>query len=65
MMVFPKSLNFFSDSINFELSLWWSPILGSSSMYNTPTSWDPIWVANLILWDSPPERDLTGLFNDK
>ena len=43
------------------LSLWCKPILGSSKIYNTPTNWVPIWVASLILWASPPERDLRGL----
>ena len=30
--VFPRSLNFFKVDNNFELSLWWSPIDGSSNM---------------------------------
>ena len=40
--VFPKSLNFLSVAINLSLSLWCSPILGSSKMYITPVSPEPI-----------------------
>ena len=58
---FPESLSFFSESINFKLSFWWSPILGSSSIYRTPTNCEPTWVANLTLWASPPESDLDDL----
>ena len=32
-------------------------MLGSSSIYNTPTNCEPICVANLIRCASPPERD--------
>ena len=53
---FPRSLSFFSVCISFSLSLWCKPILGSSSMYITPTRLDPIWVASLMRWLSPPER---------
>ena len=59
--VFPKSLNSFRESISLLLSLWCSPILGSSSIYNTPTNFVPIWVANLILWASPPDKVRKGL----
>lgn len=31
-------------------------MLGSSRTYSTPTKLAPICVANLILWDSPPDR---------
>ena len=51
--------------INFSLSLWWRPILGSSSTYKTPTKAEPIWVANLILWASPPDRVPAFLDNVK
>ena len=54
--VFPKSLISFNEFINFSLSLWWSPILGSSNTYNTPVKWDPIWVASLIRCASPPDK---------
>ena len=30
-------------------------------MYNTPTSWDPTWVASLTLCASPPDKDLDDL----
>ena len=43
-----------SVSISRWLSRWCSPIVGSSRMYNTPTSDEPIWVASLIRWASPP-----------
>ena len=53
---FPKSRISFKEFINRSLSFWWSPILGSSNTYKTPDSFDPIWVANLILWASPPDN---------
>ena len=31
-------------------------MLGSSKTYNTPDSPEPIWLANLILWLSPPDK---------
>ena len=40
--VFPKSLNFFSVANSLSLSLWCKPILGSSNIYNTPVSPEPI-----------------------
>ena len=43
-------------SQQFGVVLLMRPMLGSSSIYSTPTSPDPICVASLILWDSPPER---------
>ena len=30
-------------------------MLGSSKTYNTPDKLTPTWLANLILWPSPPE----------
>ena len=51
--------------INFSLSLWWRPILGSSSTYKTPTKAEPIWVASLILWASPPDNVPAFLDNVK
>ena len=35
-------------------------MLGSSRMYSTPTSCEPIWVANRMRWPSPPERVLAA-----
>ena len=29
---------------------------GSSNTYVTPVNPDPIWLANLIRWDSPPDK---------
>ena len=46
--VLPKSLKFLRVSNNLSLSLWWRPIDGSSSTYNTPVKPDPIWLANLF-----------------
>ena len=54
--VFPRFFRLFRVLINFVLSLWWSPIEGSSRTYVTPTRPEPIWLANLIRWASPPER---------
>ena len=42
--------------ISLLLSLWCSPIDGSSSTYKTPVSLEPIWVASLIRCASPPDR---------
>ena len=54
--VFPWSLNFFKVSISFSLSLWCKPILGSSKIYSTPVNPEPICVASLIRWASPPDN---------
>ena len=54
--VCPRSLRFLRVLISFSLSRWWRPIDGSSSTYVTPTRPDPIWLANLILWASPPDN---------
>jgi len=54
--VFPRSLNFLSVAINLSLSLWWRPILGSSKIYITPVSPEPIWVAKRIRCASPPDK---------
>ena len=62
---FPKSLSFFSVAINLSLSLWCKPILGSSSIYITPVNPEPIWVASLILWASPPDKVAALLDNVK
>jgi hypothetical protein len=43
-----------SVSMRRRLSRWCRPIEGSSSTYSTPTSPEPIWLANLIRWASPP-----------
>ena len=56
MTVLPKFLRFFKVFISFVLSLWWRPIEGSSKTYVTPTNPDPIWLASLILWASPPDN---------
>ena len=52
--VFPTSLKFFNVVINLSSSAGCNPIEGSSQTYKTPINPDPICVANLILWDSPP-----------
>ena len=54
--VLPRLFKLLRVFINLVLSLWWSPIDGSSSTYVTPTRPDPIWLANLIRWASPPDR---------
>ena len=54
--VLPRSLNFCSVCSNLSLSLWCKPMLGSSNTYKTPERPDPIWLANLILWLSPPDN---------
>ena len=54
--VLPKSRISFKASINLWLSRWWRPIDGSSKTYKTPVNLDPICVASLIRWASPPER---------
>ena len=48
-----------------RLSLWCSPMLGSSRMYSTFTSLEPIWVASLILWLSPPESEDVARSRDR
>ena len=53
---FPKSLSFLRVASNLSLSLWWSPMLGSSRIYNTPVKPEPICVASLILCASPPDK---------
>ena len=63
--VLPKSLISLRLFISLWLSLWWSPIEGSSRTYNTPESLLPIWVASLILWASPPDNVSALLFNVK
>ena len=40
-------------------------MLGSSNTYKTPVNLEPIWVANLILWASPPDNDPVLLLNVK
>ena len=65
MIEFPISRKDLNESINLILSLWCKPILGSSRIYNTPNNCEPICVASLILWDSPPESDLVGRFKFK
>ena len=56
MTVLPKSLSLFKALINLTLSLWCNPIEGSSNTYITPVNPEPICDANLILWDSPPDK---------
>ena len=61
--VLPKSRILSMVSINLSLSLWWSPILGSSNTYKTPVNLVPTWVASLILWASPPDKVPAFLLN--
>ena len=44
----PISLNSLSELINFWLSLWCRPILGSSRIYKTSVNCEPICVARRI-----------------
>ena len=62
---FPVSRRATRELISFSLSRWCNPILGSSRMYKTPTSCEPIWVASLIRCASPPDSDFALLFMDK
>ena len=55
MRVLPRSRSLFSVAISLSLSRWCRPIDGSSRIYSTPTSDEPICVASLIRWLSPPE----------
>ena len=52
----PKSRISFNVWIKRSLSLWWRPIEGSSSTYNTPDNLLPICVAKRILCASPPDN---------
>lgn len=61
--VFPKSLIPLSVAKSLSLSLWCNPIDGSSRMYRTPTSPDPICVARRIRCASPPESVVAVLPN--
>ena len=61
--VFPKSLIPLSVAKSLSLSLWCNPIDGSSRMYKTPTSPDPICVARRIRCASPPESVVAVLPN--
>ena len=63
MTVLPKSLSLFRALINLTLSFWCNPIDGSSRTYMTPVKPEPIWEANLILWDSPPDKVPDSLDN--
>ena len=55
MSVFPRSRSRSSVRIRRALSRWCRPILGSSRMYSTPVSPEPIWVASRIRCASPPD----------
>ena len=63
--VLPRSFNLDKVPSNLSLSLWCNPIDGSSKTYNTPVKPDPIWEANLILCDSPPDNVPDSLDNVK
>ena len=63
--VLPRSRISFNEWINLSLSLWCKPILGSSRTYKTPESFEPIWVASLIRWASPPDKVIAILDNVK
>ena len=54
--VLPRSRRCFSVPRSLSLSLWCSPILGSSKIYATPTRPEPICVASRIRCASPPDR---------
>ena len=55
--VLPMSRRESNVLINFRLSRWCKPIDGSSRMYSTPISFEPIWVARRIRCASPPESE--------
>ena len=54
--VLPRSRRFFNVASSLSLSLWCRPILGSSKIYATPTSPEPICVARRIRCASPPDK---------
>ena len=56
MRVLPRSRIPFRVASSRALSRWCRPMLGSSRIYSTPTSPEPIWVAKRIRWASPPDR---------
>jgi len=55
MSVLPMSRRFFIVLSSFALSRWCRPMLGSSRMYSTPMSEEPICVASRMRCASPPE----------
>ncbi len=55
-MELAASRNFFSDEIRRWLSRWCRPMLGSSRIYSTLTSSEPICVAKRMRWLSPPDN---------
>ena len=54
--VLPRSRSRCSVINSLSLSLWCKPIEGSSRIYSTPISEEPIWVARRIRWLSPPDK---------
>ena len=61
----PTSRSFFSELMSRRLSLWCRPMLGSSRIYSTFTNCDPICVASLILWLSPPDSVPLARLSDR
>ena len=53
--VLPRSRSSLSVAMSLPLSRWCRPMLGSSRMYSTPISEEPICVARRMRWLSPPE----------
>src|SRR6266851_4029961 len=60
MSVLPRSRRRSRVLMSLRLSRWCRPIDGSSRMYRTPISLEPIWVASRIRCDSPPDSVLAA-----
>ena len=56
MRVLPRSRSRSSEASNCALSRGCKPIEGSSRTYKTPTKPAPIWLANRMRCDSPPDK---------
>ena len=54
--VLPRSRKSFMVCSSISLSRWCRPMDGSSRIYSTPISEEPICVARRMRWLSPPER---------
>ena len=61
MTELPRSLNCFNVARSLSLSLWCKPMEGSSNIYATPTSPEPICVASLMRCASPPDKVAVAL----
>ena len=60
-MVFPVSTNLCKISTNLCTSAIWSPVVGSSKIYNVfPVAFLDNSVASFTLWASPPDNVVDG-----